>query len=88
MEFRWNEWNVSHIGDHGVKPKRAEYVVKRTRAPFPQESSDGRWPVMGADENGLLLRVVYVLDSDATIYVIHAMPLSDRDKQRYRRRRR
>ncbi len=88
MEFRWNDWNVDHIGEHGIKPEQAEYVVRRTRAPFPEESSDARWLVMGPDENGLLMRVVYVLDSDGTIYVIHAMPLSDRDKKRYRRRRR
>ena len=86
MEFRWNDWNVSHIGDHGVTLRQAEYVVRRTRAPFPQESADGRWLVMGPDENGLLLRVAYVVDADGTIYVIHAMPLTEREKKRYRRR--
>lgn len=86
MEFRWNEWNVNHIGEHGVKPEQAEYVVRRPRAPFPQESADGRFLVMGPEQNRLLLRVAYVLDADGTVYVIHAMPLSEHDKKRYRRR--
>jgi uncharacterized DUF497 family protein len=86
LEFRWNEWNVNHIGKHGVKPEQAEYVVTGARAPFPQEIDRGKFLVMGQDENGRYLRVIYVADPDATAFVIHAMPLSDRDKKRYRRR--
>jgi hypothetical protein len=86
MEFRWNEWNVDHIGEHGVKPEQAEYVVRRARAPFPQELDRRKFLVMGQDENGLYLRVVYAVDEDGTSFVIHAMPLSDHDKKRYRRR--
>jgi len=86
MEFRWNDWNANHIGEHGVKQEQAEYVVRRACAPFPQESADGRLLVMGPDINGLLLRVVYVLDADDTVYVIHAMPLTEKEKKRYRRR--
>ena len=44
-----------------------------------------------AAENGILisgrpLQVVFVLDEDETIYVIHARPLSKREKRRLRRR--
>jgi hypothetical protein len=74
-----------NIAEHGVKPHQTEYVVRRARSPFPEESADGRLLVMGPDENGLLLRVAYIVDSDGTIYVMHAMPLSERDKKRYRR---
>lgn len=31
---------------------------------------------------------IYVLDDDGTAYVIHARPLTDAEKRRYRRRRR
>ena len=86
MEFRWNEWNIDHIGQHGVKPHQAQYVVRRARAPFPQEIDSGKFLVMGQDENGMYLRVIYLADEDETAFVIHAMPLSDRDKKRYRRR--
>jgi len=27
MEFRWNEWNVEHIAEHGVTPDEAELVL-------------------------------------------------------------
>ena len=27
MEFRWIEWNVQHIAQHGVEPEEAEEVV-------------------------------------------------------------
>jgi hypothetical protein len=33
-------------------------------------------------------QVVYVIDPDGTVYVIHARPLTDREKRRYRRRKR
>jgi hypothetical protein len=32
--------------------------------------------------------VIYVLDPDETVYVIHARPLTDKEKHRYRRGRR
>jgi hypothetical protein len=86
MEFRWHGWNVDHIGKHGVKPAQAEYVVRHRRAPFPQALGGGKLLVAGPDENGLLLRVIYIVDSDGTIFVIHAMPLTDSDKKRFRRR--
>jgi uncharacterized DUF497 family protein len=32
-----------------------------------------------------LLQVVFVLDDDATVFVIHARPLTDRERRRFRR---
>jgi hypothetical protein len=86
MEFRWNEWNADHVAKHGVTPLQAEYVVQRARAPFPQEIGHGKFLVMGQDQNGMYLQVIYVADPDETAFVIHAMPLSDHNKKRYRRR--
>jgi hypothetical protein len=34
------------------------------------------------------LQVIYVLDEDGTVYVIHARPMSDREKWRFRRKNR
>lgn len=31
-EFRWNVWNIQHIGEHGVDPQAAEFVVNHARA--------------------------------------------------------
>jgi uncharacterized DUF497 family protein len=88
MAFRWNDWNIEHIARHNVLPGDAEWVVLRGRAPWPSYEGDGRWLVRGQDRSGLLIQVVYVIDGDELIYVIHARPLTDREKRQWRRRRR
>jgi uncharacterized DUF497 family protein len=87
-EFRWNEWNVEHLARHGVKPEEAEDVVMAARQPYPLERPDAKWLVWGRTPSGRALQVVFVLDEDDTIYIIHARDLTMREKQRYRRRRR
>ncbi len=86
MKFRWNEWNQEHIADHGVWLGEAEAIVRGATRPFPMYRGDGKWLVIGRGSGGRLLQVVYVLDGDDTIYIIHARPLTDREKRRYRRR--
>jgi uncharacterized DUF497 family protein len=87
MDFRWNEWNRDHISEHGVRPEEAEFVVRNARPPYPEERGDDKWRVWGKTSSGRLLQVVFVLDPDETIYVIHARRLTDREKKQYRRRR-
>ena len=87
-EFRWNEWNVEHLARHGVKPEEAEHVVMVARQPYPLERPDEKWLVWARTPSGRALQVVFVLDDDDTIYVIHARDLTTREKQRFRRRRR
>lgn len=87
MKFRWNEWNTEHIGDHGVRSEEAEYVVRDARAPFPEARDDDKWRVWGQSADGRFLQVVFVMDPDETIYVIHARPLTDKEKKQFRRRR-
>lgn len=87
MEFRWNQWNRDHIGEHGVQPEEAEFVIRNAAAPYPEERGDDKWRVWGQTSSGRFLQVVFVLDPDQTIYVIHARPLTEREKKRYRRRR-
>jgi uncharacterized DUF497 family protein len=88
VEFRWNEWNLEHATCHGVLPDECEYVVENAAPPYPEKAGDDRWLVRGATGSGWMIQVVYLLDDDRTIYVIHARPLTDREKRRYRRRRR
>jgi uncharacterized DUF497 family protein len=87
MEFRWNDWNIEHIAKHGVSREEAEFVVNRARRPYPKKQGQ-KWFVAGRGRGGRLVRVVYVLDIDGTAFVVHAMPLTDREKRRHRRRRR
>ena len=87
MEFRWHEWNIEHIGTHGVSPNEAEAVVRRAVQPYPRKLDDDKWLVWGQGRGGRFLQVIFVLDEDESVFVIHARLLTDREKRRYRRRR-
>lgn len=85
--FRWNEWNTQHVGEHGVSPDEAEEIVVSAQAPFPMNQGSGKWLVRGQNSYGRYLQVIYVVDEDRTIYVIHSRPLTNREKRSVRRRR-
>jgi uncharacterized protein len=88
MDFRWNEWNVEHIGRHGVTPEEAEAVVRGACPPYPLRREDDKWLVWGPGQGGRLMQVVFVPEQDDALYIIHARPLTEAEKRRYRRRRR
>lgn len=85
-EFRWNEWNVDHIADHGVRPREAEEALDAARPPWPEKIGDGKWRVWGCSRDGTYLQVIFVLSPGDIVFVIHAMPLTERQKKQYRRR--
>jgi len=87
MEFRWNEWNTEHIAQHGVDPEEAEAVVEGAAVPYPERREDDTWLVWGRGRGGRLLQVVFVVDADDKVYLIHARPLTEHEKRRWRRRR-
>jgi uncharacterized DUF497 family protein len=86
MMFRWIEWNLNHLADHGVSSDEAEMVVRQAKRPFPRQIGDEKLLVWGRSQGGRFLQIVYVLDPDDTIFVIHARPLTEREKKQYRRR--
>ena len=87
-DFRWNEWNVGHIGEHGISVDEAEYVIRDARPPYPSLEQEERWVVRGQTREGNYIQVAFVIDPDGeTAYVIHARPLTDRQKRQLRRRR-
>lgn len=86
--YRWIEWNVTHIQEHGVETRDAELVIERAKQPYPLRIGNEKWLVRGAGQGGRLLQVIYLLDDDDTVFVIHARPLTESEKRRYRRRRR
>ena len=86
MQFRWIDWNRDHLAEHGVEWEEAERVVRQGRPPFPQQIGDDKLLVRGPGQGGRLLQVIYVLDPDDTVFVIHARPLTGREKKHYRRR--
>jgi uncharacterized DUF497 family protein len=87
MEFRWNDWNMEHVANHGVSPGEAETVVRGAARPWPQKIEDDKWLVWGRGRGGRLLQVVFALDEDGTVFVLHARPLTEIEKRRFRRRR-
>jgi uncharacterized DUF497 family protein len=86
VQFRWNEWNVDHIAEHGVSPEEAEWVVDHASRPYPDARPDGKRFVVGRGYGGRWLQVVYIYDPEDVVYVIHARPLRDHEKRRSRRR--
>lgn len=86
MDFRWNDWNIDHIAEHGISPEEAEYVVENASQPYPDMIGDGKALVIGRTSAGEYLQVIFIFDDDGTVYVIHARPLTDKEKRRYRRR--
>ena len=86
MQFRWIEWNRDHIAEHGVDLEEAEMVARNATPPFPYKIRDEKWIAVGRGVGGRLLQVIYLIDPDETIFVIHARPISDREKRRLRKR--
>ena len=88
MDFRWNRWNVDHIGKHGVDPSEAEEIVGSAKSPYPLIQDGEKYLVWGPTDDGRLLQVVFVIDDVGKIFVIHARPLTRIEKRRYQRKRR
>ena len=86
MEFRWNDWNIEHVQEHGVSPEEAEDLLREGHATLPVSYGGGKKVVWGRGWGGRLLQVVFVPDDEETAYVIHARPLTESEKRRYRRR--
>lgn len=80
-DFRWNEWNLDHAAKHGVSPAEAEGVVRNARKPYPRGIGNDKWIVEGRGQGGRFVRVIFLIDDDDAIYIIHAMPLTTRRRR-------
>ena len=85
MDFRWNNWNIDHIAEHGVAPEEAGYVIERARRPFPRYDGNGKYRVWGQTADGFHLQVIFIYDPPGVVFVIHARPLNDHEKRLFRR---
>ncbi len=81
-EFRWNSWNLEHATKHGVRILEIESVIRHN---VPRHVGQQKLKVVGRGIGGGWIQVIYLLDEDDTIYVIHARPLTAREKKRERR---
>jgi uncharacterized DUF497 family protein len=69
-----------------IKTPEEEAVIEAARRPFPEARADDKWRAVGRGQGGRWLQVIYVLDPDDSVFVIHARPLTEREKRRERRR--
>ena len=88
MLYRWTRWNVDKVMLHGVTPEEAEQVVNGATNPYPQSGGHGRFLVWGPTAAGRFVLVVYVPDEVERAFVIHARPLTEKEKRRWQRQRR
>ena len=65
-----------------------KHVVNHPAAGYPQRSRNDTYTAWGQISAGRYLQVTYVFDPPTIVFVIHARDLTDREKQRLRRRRR
>jgi len=63
-------------------------VVEAATPPYPEARGDNKFRVVGRGTGGRFIQVIYVPDEDGAIYVIHARPLTENEKRRYRKGRR
>jgi hypothetical protein len=83
-DFRWNDWNTEQATKHGCTIGEIQSIVRYAGRGFPKYVGNGKWLVYGRGTGDRMIEVIYVLDSDDTIFVIHAMPVTLRRRRRGR----
>jgi len=85
-DFRWIDWNVDKVESHGLSVADVEYVVNHARRPYPKPIGNEKWIVIGSTAAGGAMQVIYLVDDDHTLFVIHARPLTANERRRQRRK--
>ena len=86
-DFKWIDWNRDKIAGHNVSIHEVEYVVNHPFPGYPRQIR-GKRQAWGRTRDGAYLQVVYVIEPDDRVFVIHARPLTENEKRRSRRRKR
>jgi uncharacterized DUF497 family protein len=84
--FRWNDWNIAHIAEHGIWPEEAEFAIENAVPPWPARAATKRYRVLGTGPDGKHLHVVFIFSPPGVVFVIHARPMSESEKRQYHRR--
>ena len=86
LEFRWIPWNVGKVEGHGLSVSDVEFAVNHARRPYPKPIGNEKWLVVAPTRGGRIIQVIYVVDEeDESLFVIHARPLTDKERRRRRR---
>jgi hypothetical protein len=81
--FRWIAWNIDKTMKHGCDPAETERVVNNPARGYPRREGE-TYLVQGRGQGDRWVQVVYLIDPDGVIFVIHAMPLTSRRRRRRR----
>jgi hypothetical protein len=65
----WDDWNESHIWEHGIDRDEAEHVVNHATAPYPWYQGEGKFVVRGQAADGRYLQVILVYRPSETVDV-------------------
>jgi hypothetical protein len=79
--FRWIEWNLDKVAKHGCTVSEVERVASNPPRGYPRKSGDDKLTVVGRGQGDRLVQVVYLVDDDGSLFVIHAMPLTTRRRR-------
>ena len=84
LRFRWIDWNLEHIAQHGVTPTEAEWVIRHPARGYPRKCRGG-YIVCGRTQDGRWLQVAFARDRSGPgpcAFVYHARPLTPTEKGR------
>lgn len=79
-DSRWIEWNIDKVEKHGCSLEEVQQLVNNPSRGFPRRAGE-KYQVHGRGQGGRWVQVIYLIDPDSTIFVIHAMPLTTRRRR-------
>jgi uncharacterized DUF497 family protein len=83
-QFRWNDWNIAHIGrpGHNATPEEVEEVVSNEES-LGQLQTNGRIFVLGITAQGRYLAAVIDPELTGTWYCVSARTANQKERVRY-----
>ncbi len=80
-------WNIGKVESHGLEVSDVESVVNNAHRPYPKAIGNEKWLVIGPTRDGRIIQAIYLVDGEESLFVIHARPLTLRERHRLRRKR-
>ncbi len=79
--FEWDDWNIEHIGRHGVTLAEVEEACYYQ--PLTLKSKRGSYLVLGQSQEGRYLAIVIKHKEKNIIRVITARDMNEAERRRY-----
>lgn len=83
--FDWDEFNESHIAEHGVSIYEVEEAILFHK-PLYQKGREGRYIAYGVSAEGRYIFIVFVIKNGACIRVITARDMSRKEMRYYKKK--